>query len=527
MMNRRKCIDIPEHTEHTELPPEANDIEITDLEMPLPVEKRPGSGLQQYIISWQRSLNRRRFRFFTTLSMLLLVGLVIFANMQSGLAALGTAREDVTSFLVQHHLLPNNAPPAPLAIKPSVVIQPQKDGFSCVMDTSWSPDSKYVVIVGYKQDCAVGGNAIPGLLTIHDATSGKRVRSFLLNDYVMPVFHSQYPKIRTQAAFYYHLVLWSHDKHHLAVLFGATFYHEPQSPSFDGVLLLDTNGGLPKVLLHLNQNSYMSYLVWDTQYGTEYIAPSTSSSISQSAGYTIQPSPFYLWGFGGGAYELLPIRGNAGLFPKSFPNATGDPNGGNAFTPWQPGQLSLTISNGNKAYPAGIASWSTYFAAWSPDGRYIVDNLLMDGRFNIPGRPIPDQQTLLNLSMDLLPLLPVRDKGLLHILQILATTPATTNFSSTLVSWRFDGDALAAYGASDITYDAGDIHGVVGDVYDTGVDIYRCTDGTHVATLLPSSPSLIAVGGGATLRWSDDGLHVLLFNVNLGNIMLWNVPSAL
>lgn len=476
------------------------------------------------MITWQRSLNRKRFRLLTTLCILALVALVIFANMQGSLAVLGTARGDVTSFLVQHHILPNNAP---LEIKPAVVILPQKDGFDCVMDTTWSPDSKYVVILGYEQNCAVGGNAIPGLLSIYAASSGKRVRSFLLNSYVMHAFPKQYSMVGTESVIYYHLVLWSHDKHHLAVLFNATFYREPESLTFDGVLLLDTNGGSPKVFLHLDQNTIGSYLVWDTQLGTEYIAPAASSGASQSAGYTMKPSLLYRWGNGGGAGELLPVQNNAGSFSKSSPGATGDPDGGNVFTLWQPGQLGITTGNGNAAYPPGVGTWSTYFAAWSPDGRYIVDNLLVDGRFNIPGRPIPDRQTLLNLNMDLLPLLPVRDKGLLHVLQILASTPAQTNFSGASVSWRLNGDALAVYGASDVAYDAGNVHGVVGHVYDPGVDIYRCADGTRVATLLPSSPSPTAVEGEVSLRWSDDGLHVLLFNVNLANIMIWNVPASL
>lgn len=511
-----RCIDIPEHTEYTEhaqLPQEDDDIEITDLEMPQPDEKRPLAGLQQSMITWQRSLNRKRFRLLTTLSILALVALVIFANMQSGLAVLGTARDDVTSFLVQRHILPNNAPPAPLVIKPAVVILPPQDGFSCVVDTTWSPDSKYVGILGYQQGCAVGGTAIPGLLTIHNASSGKRMRSYLLNDLVMHAFQNQYPKMHTEAVMYYHLVLWSHAKHHLAILFNATFYHEPQSPSFDGVLLLDTHGGTPQVLLHLDQNTSMSYLVWDTQVRTEYIAPATSSSTFQSAGYTMQPAPIYRWGSGGEAGELLPGQDKTGLSSTSSYNATGDPDGGNTFTLWQPGELGITTGNGNTAYPPGIGTWSTYFAAWSPDGRYIVDNLLVDGRFNIPGRPIPDQRTLVALNLELLPLLPVRDKGLQHVLQIFAATPEQTNFISAFVSWRFDGDALAAYGA--------------GDIYDTGVDIYRCTDGTHVATLLPSSSSSTIMGGGVTLRWSDDGSHVLLFNVSLGAVVIWKVPAAL
>lgn len=503
-------MDIPEHTEPAT---EEDEIEITDLEMPTTGEKQQTAVLQHVLLTWQRSLNRRRFRLLTTLTMLLLVALIIFANEQSGLAVLGSARNTVISFLVQHHILPNHAPPAPLVIKPSIVILPQKDGFSCVTDTTWSPNSKYVVLLGDQQGCAVGGSAMPGLLTMHDTSSGKRVRSFLLNNLVIDAFHHQYPKLRTEAVFYYQLVLWSHDEHHLAVLFNAAFFHEPQSPSFDGLLLLDANGGPSNVLLHLDQHNFPSYLVWDTQRGTEYIAPSNTSGTSQSPGYTIQPSPFYRWGNGGGANELLPVQDKTGLLPTSSSGAIGDPAGGNIFTLWQPGQLGLTTGNGNGAYLPGIATWSTYFAAWSPDGRYIVDHLLVDGRFNIPGHPIPDYQTLLALNMELLPLLPVRDKGLQRVLQIFAANPGQSNFNSASVAWRFDGAALAAYGA--------------GDIYDTGVDIYRCTDGTHVATLQPSSPSPFQIGGGVILRWSDDGSHVLLFNVGLGPVMIWNVPTSL
>ena len=501
-------MDIPEHTEPTT---EEDEIEITDLEMPGAVEKQRTSSLQHVMLMWQRSLSRRRFRLLTTMIIILLVALVILANEQSGLAVLGGARNNVTSFLVQHHILPNNAPPAPLVIKPSVVILPQKDGFSCVMDTTWSPDSKYVALLGDRQNCAMGSSAMPGLLTIHDASTGKQVRSFLLNDMVIQAFHNQYPKLSTEAIFYYQIVLWSHNEHQLAILFSATFFHEPQSPSFDGVLLLDRNGGLPNVFLHPDQNTSVSYLVWDTQQGTEYIAPATSSIHSQSPGYTIQPSPLYRWGNGGGANELLPVQDKTGLLPNSSTDETGNPDGGNTFTLWQPGQIGLTTGNGNGSYPPGIATWSTYFAAWSPDGRYIVDNLLIDGRFNIPGRPIPDKPILLTLNMDLLPLLPVRDKGLERVLQIFAATPGLTDFSGASVSWRFDGHDLAIFGI-----DATD-----------NVNIYRCSDGTHMATLLPSPEGPIGLSGGYVLRWSNDGSHVLLFNVSLGTVMIWNVASAL
>jgi hypothetical protein len=280
---------------------------------------------------------------------------------------------------------------------------------------------------------------------------------------------------------------------------------------FDGVLLLDVNAGSSNVFLRLDQNNFISYLVWDTQQGTEYIAPSFSSSASQSPGYTIQPAPFYRWGNGGDANALHPVQDKRGLFATSSPGAIGDPDGGNAFTLWQPGQIGLTTGNGNGFYAPGIATWSTYFAAWSPDGRYIVDNLLVDGRFNLPGQPIPDRQTLINLNMDLLPVLPVRDKGLQRVLQLFTSNPGQSDFSGASVSWRFDGRALAIDGI-DAT---------------NNVNIYRCTDGAHVATLLQSSESPIGLSGGYVLRWSDDGSHVLIFNVSIGTVAIWNVPTAL
>ncbi len=112
--------------------------------------------------------------------------------------------------------------------------------------------------------------------------------------------------------------------------------------------------------------------------------------------------------------------------------------------------------------------------------------------------------------MELLPLLPVRDKALQHVLQVFASTSTQTDFVGASVSWRFDGRALAIFGI-DAT---------------NNVNIYRCTDGSHVATLLPSSEgSSRGLSGGYVLRWSDDGSHVLLFNV--GTVMIWNVPTSL
>ena len=500
-------------TPHSTMP-EEDEIEITDLAMPLSPEEKKISSFQLGVLNLQRPLSRRKFRSLTTMGILVLVAFVIFANVQGDLAILGNARDVMTSFLIRHHLLASNVPAAPVTIKPSVVILPQNDGFACINDVSWSPDSKYVVLLGNQLECA-GSNVMPGILTIHDASSGKRVRSFLLDDLVMQTFHNQYAKIHTRANIYYHSVLWSHDEHHLAILFYAVFFHEPHVPSFDGVMLLNVIGGPPTVFLHQDQNISSSYLVWDIQQGTEYISPPVFSVASQNPGFTILPSESYRWGNGGGTNELQAVQHEKGSV--SSRKAIGNPAGGNSFTLWQPGQITVTASNGNGITNLnGVASWNTYFAAWSPDGRYIVDNLVVDGRFNVPGQPPLSHQLLVSLNLDLLPVLPVRDKGLQRVLQMLLANPGSTYPSgvpNASVSWRFDGRALAAYGAS--------------DSYDTSVYIYRCTDGTQVATLLPSFPGSSVVGGSIILRWSNDGSRVLLFNVASGTVAIWNVPTTL
>src|SRR5579863_9661406 len=107
--------------------PEDDEIEMTDLAMPLSTEERKLSSFQLGVLKLQRPLSRRKIRSFTTLSILTLVALVIFANVQSDLTILGNAHDVMTSFLIQHHLLASNVSAEPPAIKPSVVILPQND----------------------------------------------------------------------------------------------------------------------------------------------------------------------------------------------------------------------------------------------------------------------------------------------------------------------------------------------------------------------------------------------------------------
>src|SRR5262249_24018790 len=135
-------------------------VEFSDLEQPEDAGK--SCWLARALLDWQRTSRRRRLGLVSALGMSLLVVLVILLGLNKGLAALFLARP-----------LPRAAT-GPLKIKPTVQILPQQDGFACIMDAAWSPDSKRIALLGYQQDCPQNDRVYrPGLEMVYDAYSGR------------------------------------------------------------------------------------------------------------------------------------------------------------------------------------------------------------------------------------------------------------------------------------------------------------------------------------------------------------------
>ncbi len=186
----------------------------------------------------------------------------------------------------------------------------------------------------------------------------------------------------------------------------------------------------------------------------------------------------------------------------------GQPDGGSAFTMWQPGFVT-GVSHPGPSGPShlpGIYVWSTIFAAWSPNARYLLDAIVPATLIELPGMPRPTQD---ELSADLgsVPwFLPMRDAGLLQALR----TVNPENPAGTAVSWRPDGRRLATYAPEGLLAP----HPLI---------LYDCATGRQVTTLLPPA----AVGGAAllgqsiVLRWSPDGRHLLLFALALSQVVVW------
>ncbi|MDQ6644024.1 MAG: hypothetical protein M3Y76_06210, partial [Chloroflexota bacterium] len=216
----------------------------------------------------------------------------------------------------------------------------------------------------------------------------------------------------------------------------------------------------------------------------------------------------YTWGEKGSL--LLAAQQTTDITPSRTSNdSVGNPDGGKSFSIWQPGWVGLTTQTGrSKVHLPGAYSWNSYFAAWSPDGRYLVDNVTVMGRFEVTDQPQLTSQALVDLHVENLPLLPVRDSALLHVLKTLTGAPA--NLSRQLIAWRPDGRTMAAY-----------------DNGTMDLDLFDCSTGYQVASLLlPTIASMGLVGFNIQLQWSPDGARLFLLDQQLGSLVIWNIKPA-
>src|SRR6266567_2257912 len=122
-----------------------SEVEIVDLDLPGETWSSASLLLASRFLVWQRTLNRRRVRLVTATGILFLVALVLLLNMHISIPI---------SFSISPH---NNntaqyvAQAPPVNIKPSMVGFPREDGFACVNNVAWSPDSKYIAFIGTRK----------------------------------------------------------------------------------------------------------------------------------------------------------------------------------------------------------------------------------------------------------------------------------------------------------------------------------------------------------------------------------------
>src|SRR5205085_5482806 len=164
------------------------------------------------------------------------------------------------------------------------------------------------------------------------------------------------------------------------------------------------------------------------------------------------------------------------------------------FTVWQSGFANWMLLE----HQSSVYTWSTNFAAWSPDGHYLVDGIDLKGVLSRPGLALPSQQSLVTHHLDQQPLLPARDAAIMRVATLYAA-----------VAWRPDGRVLAAYNSSE-----------------DFVELYNCITGRRIGAMRPQSNSSFVDGSNVLLRWSPDGSQLLLSSVRWGLVTVWGPLHA-
>jgi len=443
------------------LPEDDFTVELTDLELPEDSEHGKTGLLGRTFLRWQRSVSRWHLRIGFAACVGVLVGAVALVNLGSYLASQPGAAQS----------LANSEQSAPSLNIPIG----QEDGLACVTDNAWSPDSQYVAVLGNEGSCSRVVHE-PGLLNVYNARSTSKALQHLHLDYLLLQSLDERPLSRDRhgLSIEYMHVLWSPDGRRLAV----TFVDTEQPSLFFGLLLMDMKGQHVQLLLQPRLASSRLDDEWDVARGVPVLLPPPP------------PALFYRWGTGG---HLIPADAlsSKAMPPAPPPGPVGSPDGGQTFTIWQPGLASpLHLNNGLVVF-----RFNTSFAAWSPDGRYVVEGLGLQSVTEQAG------------TTALFPLTSSYQTGDTPLLSISGETVSRAVSSMMAVAWSPDGHILAAYAPG------------------RPVTLYDAATGRKLLSLSPPPRQVFLQGIVGILRWSPDSSSLLLSGEEWGAIALWRLGT--
>ena len=420
----------------------------------------------------------------------------------SGVVLLGLIVVLITSgmfsFLLSHRAHPSTSSSLDILFL-------EQNTLRCLVDTAWSPDNQRIAVLGYGVDCQQRTSQyVPGLVNVYDGHSAKLLAHVHPDAAILSTLKKQLKQFAGKQAppfIYYQNMLWSPDGHNLALLFYAETSTTPTAPRIDGVFLLGKDDKQRVFLRQETLKEAKSYprVRWDIHQGVATVVPNPAFTVNSTGVISISSSLSYHWGAGD---VLVPDTQTENASPSATAlSPVGNPDGDSSFSIWQPGQIYyITRGENGSLYVPGVFVWQTVFPAWSPDGRFLVKELVTEVRLEVPDQKSLGPQALKDLGVDYLPVLQVHNKALVQVLHILSSLP-DTNISIN-VSWRPDGRVLAMDNAGH-------------------VDIYDCATGRKLASLVPATPLDRLNSIRDVLRWSPDGTHLLLSSTDWGPMQLW------
>ncbi|HLZ23805.1 MAG TPA: hypothetical protein VKQ30_16965 [Ktedonobacterales bacterium] len=408
---------------------------------------------------------------------------------------------------------------------------------SFLVDMAWSPGGKWIALLGcqsaHVEPCDAVQYYVPNAVLIYDARSGRLVTRIAPDGPVLSEMHTldpvDVPAVSPTGSLsppppldgiqlVYSQVLWSPDGRRLALPFFASVVSRAGlGVVWEGIVLADSDGAQVRVLFAPNLADASP--LWDFTLGK----PLPFSALSASAApQEIPPALGYRWD----AHDMfLP---ESPLTPGVVPPAqslapVGNPDGGAAFSIWQPGQLLPieVVSSADGANKLFGYVFATSFVPWSPDGDRLAER---SGRH--PGAPLDMSAVLVPLGQSpphpsgytgleqvaQFDYLPVRDRALQQLMNLGPVVNVAEN--GWIVAWRPDGRVLAAYGMSAMADST------------NGVHLYDCATGHDLATLEPSHGTEFL--GGYTrglLRWSPDGTRLLAYLQDSATLTIWETDS--
>lgn len=425
------------------------------------------------------------------------------------------------------HIGPFRQPSALSARQAAQALSAAQIGITCYTDAAWSPDGTRVALVGYQGSC-VASDYVPGIVAVYDTSSGHVSGWFLPDGDIQRALAGStlgaqpppQPNISARAAtqanqasaakapiIYYQHILWSPDGHRLALTFSVYPLSQATPPvllRYDGTIVVQTSGTLLQMLLRPQQLAAPLSTEWDLAKSRPLETPPVPSYASSPAfvwDATRAPALAYRWS-GGMVAADTPLRSDA-LPAASSGGIVGNPDGGARWSIWQPGVADVPERSTN------IILWNTSFAAWSPDGRYLIDAVGLAARLGGGALSPADQQTLATQQLDGIPLLGMRDPALQQVTRTIPHDSTDPNARQVAVAWRPDGHVLAAYSVA-----PGGPTGIAVALYDT-------TTGNKLASLVPLANSGTSLSTTTILRWSPDGSQLLLVSAPLGTVTLW------
>lgn len=411
---------------------------------------------------------------------------------------------------------------------------------------TWSPDGQSIAVLGYVNKCPsddpISYAYQPGVVAIYSAATGALIGRFNPDPAIAAALRLKPPQLPAPGSggpgtpprgdtqhqiITYGNVLWSPDGTRLALLFAVDYFYNVQvqgngvqygTASWYGVATMAPSGGSPVVVAGptptFSEDSPAA-VPWeyDLVQG-RYVLPPTAPSSAYGVPQPRSAGLAYAWNPDGtlAIQQALP-PGSVPKTPRLGP--VGNPTHDASFTIWQPGRITP-----DSQFGLGVYQYTWQFAAWSPDGRYVMPPLGSVG-FGFGELLVPRKYGLTpqQLASDLNPAevyLPMRDAALRTLLQQDITGA---------VAWSPDGRRLAVipeilHGNNDQGADL------------AGMRLYDCASGYETVRFTG------AVGAGEqayqpTMAWSPDGKQLMVFATISSSstiapatqlITLWRLP---